>query len=66
VKGPAQYRAMEALCREHAKLDKKTAKSWLEKADLWSKLIKVEQRLLILRKALPESRQEKRPSARKA
>lgn len=66
MKGPAQYRAMEALCREHAELDKKTAKSWLEEADLWSKLIKVEHRLQILQKARPEIRQEKRPAARKA
>ena len=66
MKSPAQYRAMEALCREHAELDKKTAKSWLEEADLWSNLMKVEQRLQILRKARPEIRQEKKPSTRKA
>jgi hypothetical protein len=66
VKSPAQYRATEALCREHAKLDKKTAKSWLEEAELWSKLMKVEQRLQMLERARPEVRQEKMSSARKA
>jgi hypothetical protein len=49
MKKPVRHNAMEELCRRHAELDKTTATIWLEEADLWSKLAKVEQRLQILR-----------------
>jgi hypothetical protein len=45
---------MEMLCRRQAKLDKKTAQSWLEEAELWSKLKKIEQRLQTLRHVRPD------------
>jgi hypothetical protein len=45
----ARYRSMEESCRRHAQLDDATARSWLEEAELLSKLIKVEQRLQVLR-----------------
>jgi len=60
VKSPDRYRAMETLCRRHAELDKKTAKTWLEEADLWSRLLKVEQRLKALGRVRPNAKREKR------
>jgi hypothetical protein len=48
MKKPIRYAAMEELCRRHAELDKTTTTIWLEEADLWSRLAKVEQRLQIL------------------
>jgi hypothetical protein len=60
VNSPDRYRAMEMLCRRHAKLDKKTAKSWLEEAELWSKLKEIEQRLQTLRHVRPDAARGKR------
>jgi replicative DNA helicase len=46
----ARYRAMEELCRRHAELDETTAARWLEEAELCSQLMKVEQRLQLVRR----------------
>ncbi len=43
-----RYREMEEACRRHAGLDKTTAAYWLEEAEVWSKLMKVEHRLQLL------------------
>jgi hypothetical protein len=59
MKRPVRYDAMEELCRRHAELDKSTATIWLEEADIWSKLTKVEQRLRILQGS--DKRREKGP-----
>jgi hypothetical protein len=48
VKTIDRCREMEEACRRHAELDKTTATHWLEKADVWSKLMKVEHRLQLL------------------
>jgi hypothetical protein len=45
----SRYRQMELLCRQHADLDKKTADSWLEEAEIWSKLGTIEHRLQLLK-----------------
>jgi hypothetical protein len=52
-----RYDAMEERCRRHAELDETTTSKWLEEADLWSKLNKVERRLQILKG--PDKRREK-------
>jgi hypothetical protein len=57
MKNPRRYDAMAELCRRHAELDKSTTSIWLEEADLWSKLNKVEQRLQVLER--PDNRREK-------
>jgi hypothetical protein len=57
------YLAREALCREHAELDKTTAGSWSEEAEIWAKLALVEKRLLVLRNN--QSRPTKRRSAQR-
>ena len=41
-------REMEEACRRHAQLDETTAAYWLEEAEVWSKLMKVEYRLQLL------------------
>jgi hypothetical protein len=43
------YLAREKMCRQHAELDKTTAGSWGEEADIWAKLAAVEKRLLVLK-----------------
>jgi hypothetical protein len=43
------YLAREKMCRRHAELDKTTAGSWSEEADIWAKLAVVEKRLLVLK-----------------
>jgi len=43
------YLAREELCRQHAELDKTTAGSWSEEAEIWAKLALIEKRLLVLR-----------------
>jgi hypothetical protein len=48
VKTIDRYREMEEACRRHAGLDKTTAAYWLEEAEVWSKLMKVEHRLQLL------------------
>jgi hypothetical protein len=45
MKTSAHYHAMEQSCRRHAELDSTTAVRWLEEAELWSTLVKVEHRL---------------------
>lgn len=42
------YLAREKLCRQHAQLDKSTAGSWSEEAEIWAKLALIEKRLLVL------------------
>jgi hypothetical protein len=55
-----RYREMEKACRQHAQLDKTTAKRWLEEAELWLKLMQVEHRLQLLGGA------DRRPRAAKS
>jgi len=43
------YLTRENLCRQHADLDKTTASSWSEEAEIWAKLALVEKRLLVLK-----------------
>lgn len=50
MKPLARYIAMEQSCRRHAELDKSNSERWLEEAELWSKLAKLEQRLQMLGK----------------
>jgi hypothetical protein len=45
VKTIDRCRKMEEACRRHAELDETTAAHWLELAEVWSKLEKVEHRL---------------------
>lgn len=49
MKSLKNYLAQERLCREHAELDKTTADSWSEEAEIWAKLAIVERRLLVLK-----------------
>jgi hypothetical protein len=48
MKAVEKCRAMEGACRRHAELDKTTATSWLEEAEVWSRLERVERRLQLL------------------
>jgi len=41
-------REMAEICRRNAGLDETTAAHWLEQAEVWSKLEKVEHRLQLL------------------
>ena len=52
------YLAREKFCRQHAALDKTTAGSWFEEAEIWAKLAQVEKRLSVLRsnKSMPTKR----------
>jgi hypothetical protein len=67
MKKLAHYVAMEESCRRHAQLDKTTAERWLEEAELWSKLMKVEHRLQLLgttrrSRAATQHRRSKKPN----
>ncbi len=59
------YLAREKMCRQHAELDKTTAGSWGEEADIWAKLAAVEKRLLVLRSNKSKS-MKRRNSERRA
>jgi hypothetical protein len=48
VKTIDRCREMEEACLRHAQLDETTAAYWLEEAEVWSKLMKVEYRLQLL------------------
>jgi hypothetical protein len=64
----SRYRQMELLCRQHADLDKKTADSWLEEAEIWSKLETIEHRLQLLKQEskLVDSRRKGKSAQRKS
>lgn len=42
---------MELLCRQYAELDSATPSAWLEQAELWSRLMIIEDRLDYLQQA---------------
>ena len=43
------YLAREKLCRQHAELDKTTAGTWSEEAEICAKLVQLEKRLMVLK-----------------